>query len=103
MVPLNIFPNKLYTLLIGLGILGFSQEMIFVNALPEIIESLGNVNDNTTNRISGVLNFAGLISQSASQIIGGQFYDLFGYQQTMQISMYLMIACFLIYLLFNRK
>ena len=66
MVPLNIYPNEIYVLLIGMGIIGFSQEMIFVNALPEILESLGNVNDNTTDRISGVLNFVGLISQSVS-------------------------------------
>ena len=66
MVPLDIYPNEIYVLLIGMGIIGFSQEMIFVNALPEILESLGNVNDNTTDRISGVLNFVGLISQSVS-------------------------------------
>ena len=62
MMPISIYPDELYVLLIGMGILGFSQEMVFVNALPEIIESLGNFNDRTTDRISGMLNFVGLVS-----------------------------------------
>ena len=114
MGPSKLFgiPPTLGCVLVGLPMLGFFQALCFIPSLPEAIECyqqkykiIEGVNPALDNKLNDVLSSQyGLfynLSSLVGPILGGLFYDKFGYRTTLDINMFLELIILGIFVRFN--
>ena len=87
--------DSLSTLIVGLFILGFSQSMSFVPALPEAIdctvERLGDHEEvhDTVSSLFTLMWSSGVLSGT---LLGGLMYDRIGFESSIKVAILLMIS-----------
>lgn len=87
-------PDSLPTLLVGLFILGFSQSMSFVPALPEAIdctvERLGD-HEEVHDSVSSLFTLMWSCGVLSGTLLGGLMYDRIGFESAIKVAIMLMI------------
>ena len=101
----TFIPNSLISVIIGIGILGFSQMFYVPLFIPEILDVLKEIDPETkgNDEMASGLFMAGLsVTQFIGQILGGFLCDLYGFSRGMAIYAMFMIASIVIYALWRK-
>ena len=109
---LKLNDKNIAYILSGLPMLGFIQALCFIPSLPEAIEAyqlkykiIQGVNPALDGKLSDIMSSGyGLfynLSSLMGPIIGGVLYDAYGYEDTLNINMFMEFSFFLIFVIFN--
>jgi len=105
-------PDKVYLVSIGMCVIGLNMSLAFIPPVPEVLDIItthykvidgvdpdldGLMNDSVATLYNLFLSVPGLVGP----IVGGAFYDLVGYERTMDINMFVYFLLVIIYFFFN--